>query len=153
VHTEITGKSNEKPTFIFSTFACRPTCDRSPIKRTKIFSISQRTFAIFAPMKILCFILSLYVLLLGTVPCCSDNNCNDQIKTENADNHSQDHKDSDRNTCSPFFTCGTCSGFVFIRTRVDFKKASFIQDKLITVYKSQFTDGYIAKIWQPPKIS
>ena len=92
-------------------------------------------------------------MLLGTVPCCSDNNCNDQIKTENADNHSQDHKDSDRNTCSPFFTCGTCSGFVFIRTRVDFKKASFIQDKLITVYKSQFTDGYIAKIWQPPKIS
>ena len=104
-------------------------------------------------MKILSFILSLYVLFLAAVPCCTDDNCNDEIKTVNVDNHSQDHKDSDGNTCSPFFTCGTCSGLVFIRTEVEFKKVPFIKGKLIAVYKSQFADDFFAKIWQPPKIS
>lgn len=104
-------------------------------------------------MKILCFILSLYILFLATVPCCSDDNCNDEIKTEQTSNHSQDHKDSDCNTCSPFFTCGTCSGFVFTRSGVDFKEVPFIKGKFIAVYKSQFADDFFAKIWQPPKIS
>jgi len=147
------SKSNDKPTLIFSTFPAQPIGDWFAIKRLIFFPITQETFTIFAPMKTLCFILSLYVLLLGTVPCCSEDNCDDEKKTENPDNHSQDHKDSDRNTCSPFFTCGTCSGFIFIRTGLDFKKVPFIKNQLITVYKSQFTDGYFAKIWQPPKIS
>ena len=92
-------------------------------------------------------------MFLATVPCCSDDNCNDEIKTEYADNHSQDHKDSDCNTCSPFYSCGTCSGFVFSKSGVDFVKVYFIKDKLIPIYKSQFSDYFFAKIWHPPKIS
>lgn len=104
-------------------------------------------------MKILCFILSLYVLFLVTAPCCSDDNCNDEIKTKYTENHSQEHKDSDCNACSPFFTCGTCSGFVFTWVGVDFKEVPFIKDKSVAVYKSQFANDFFAKIWQPPKIS
>lgn len=106
-------------------------------------------------MKIFCFILSLFVLSLSTVPCCSVDNCNDEIKTAYAYNHSQDHKDSDCNTCSPFFTCGTCAGSVITGTRlgVDINKVPFIKEKFIIVYKSQIVNNFIAKIWQPPKIS
>ncbi len=104
-------------------------------------------------MKILCFILSLYVLLLSAELCCSDDICNDEIKTEHADNHSQHHKDSDCNTCSPFFSCGTCTGFVFTWSWVDFQGVAFVEDKLVPVYKSQFATDFFAKIWQPPKIS
>ncbi|OGS69151.1 MAG: hypothetical protein A3F91_05305 [Flavobacteria bacterium RIFCSPLOWO2_12_FULL_35_11] len=81
------------------------------------------------------------------------DNCNDEIKTAQSDNHSQDHKDSDCNACSPFFTCGTCSGFVFTRVVVDFKEIPFIKAKFLAFYKSQFANNFFAKIWQPPKIS
>jgi len=104
-------------------------------------------------MKILCFILSLYVLLLVTSPCCSDENCDDDMKKEYVDNHSQDHEDNDNDTCSPFFTCGTCSGFVFTRMEVDFKEVAFVKHIIACVYKSQFVSDFFSKIWQPPKIS
>ncbi|MEM1136074.1 MAG: hypothetical protein AAGI07_09555 [Bacteroidota bacterium] len=97
--------------------------------------------------------LSLYVFSLSTLPCCSDDDCNDEIKTEHADNHSQDNKDNDYNTCSPFFTCGTCSGFVCARAEFDFKEVAFVKDKLVTVYKPHFLSDFFAKIWQPPRIS
>ncbi|MBA4410873.1 MAG: hypothetical protein C0397_15795 [Odoribacter sp.] len=105
-------------------------------------------------MKIICFILSLYVLSLSLAPCCSDDdNCCDEIKTEHTDNHSQDHNDSDCNTCSPFFTCGTCSGFVFTRSGFNFREVPFSKSKFVAVYKSQFANDFFVKIWQPPKIS
>lgn len=104
-------------------------------------------------MRILCFILSLYVLFLVSAPCCSEDNCDDEMKTEYVGNHSQDHEDNDSDTCSPFFTCGTCSGFVSTRTGVDFKEVTFVKDKIVYVYKSQFVSDFFAKIWQPPKIS
>lgn len=117
------------------------------------FFIPATIFTIFASMKILCFILSLYVFFLSTVPCCSDDNCNDDIITENSDNHSQDHKEGDCNACSPFLTCGTCIGFVFTILEIDIYEISFIEDKFVTIYKSQFSNDFFNKIWQPPKIS
>ena len=104
-------------------------------------------------MKIFCFILSLYVFSLSTVPCCSDDNCNDKIKTAYTNNHSQDHQDNDCKNCSPFFTCGTCSGFVFTELEIYFKENLPLKDNFVIVYKSQIIDDFFAKIWQPPKIS
>lgn len=104
-------------------------------------------------MKILCFILSLYVFFLSTVPCCWDDNCNDEIKTEQTENHSKDHQEDNCNACSPFLTCGTCSGFVFSKLEFYFKKIHFTKSKLIAVYDLLFEDDFIAKFWQPPKIS
>ncbi|WP_036151149.1 DUF6660 family protein [Maribacter forsetii] len=103
-------------------------------------------------MKILCSILSLYVFLLSTVPCCWDDNCNDEEKTELTENHSKDQQDDGCNTCSPFFSCGTCSGFVFINYSINFKKVHITKTKLVSVYKSKFASNFFAKIWQPPKL-
>lgn len=107
-------------------------------------------------MKILCLIVSFYVFCLSTVPCCWDDNCNDEIKTEHTDNHSEkedDHPDSDCSVCSPFLDCGTCSGFVFSKLQFYFKKVHLTKSKFIAVYEPQFADNFFAKIWQPPKIS
>jgi hypothetical protein len=103
-------------------------------------------------MKTLCLILSLIVLSLSTVPCCSDDNCNDDIKTEQTSNQSQDHNEGNCNTCSPFLNCGTCAGFVFGKSSYEFKEVSFVSATFIACYKSQLADDYFAKIWQPPKI-
>ncbi len=110
-------------------------------------------FAIFAGMKILCLLSSIYVFCLSTVPCCSGDDCDDEIKTEHTEDHSHDHTDNDFDTCSPFLTCGACSGFVFSKSGFAFTEVYFHVDKLITVYTPQFTDDFYANIWQPPKIS
>ena len=104
-------------------------------------------------MKILCFILSFYVLFLASAPCCLEEKCSDEIKTAQSDNHSQDYNDNDCNACSPFFTCGTCSGFVFTKIEVNFKEVDFIKTNFVEFYKSPFANNFFAKIWQPPKIS
>jgi len=104
-------------------------------------------------MKILCFILSLQVFYLSIAPCCWDDNCNDEIKTEQTENHSNDQQEDGCNACSPFLTCGTCSGFIFSNLGVDLKEIFIYNDKFVTFYKFQFADDFFANIWQPPKIS
>lgn len=104
-------------------------------------------------MKTLCLILSLYVFFLSTAPGCCEDSCNDEIKTEQAENHSKDHQDDGFNECSPFLTCGSCSGFVFSKLAFNLKKVHFTKSKFIAAYESQFADDFFAKIWQPPKIS
>lgn len=104
-------------------------------------------------MKTLCFVLALYVFSLSVVPCCSDDNCNDEIITENADNHSQGPKEEgDCNACSPFLNCGTCIGFVFTNLQIEIYKIPSVDDQFVPIYKSQFSDDFFYKIWQPPKI-
>ena len=104
-------------------------------------------------MKTLCFILSIYVIFLSTVNCCLDDNCTDEIEIEQTDNHSQDHKEGDCKTCSPFLNCGTCSGFIFTSLQIDIIEILFQKDKSVAVYKSHFSNKFFNKFWQPPKIS
>ena len=104
-------------------------------------------------MKILCFILSFYVLVLSTFPCCAEDYCNDEIKTEHSNNHSQDHKDTDCNGCSPFITCGTCFGFTLSNTAYNFQLLTTFVEKQINLCQQNYVENYFAEIWNPPKIS
>jgi hypothetical protein len=89
-------------------------------------------------MKIVCFILSIYVLVLSTVPCCSDDNCIDETKTEQADKHPQKEHQGCEGSCSPFLTCGTCVGFTFSNFTISFEpsKVSVQNVSLKPSYKS-----------------
>lgn len=106
-------------------------------------------------MKIFCFIMSLYVISLSVVPCCSDDNCNDESISENINNYSQDPKEEegDCNACSPFLNCGTCIGFVFTNLQIDIDEIPSDEEQFVAIYKSRFFDDFFDKIWQPPKIS
>lgn len=104
-------------------------------------------------MKTLCFILSLYVFSLSVAPCCSDDNCDDEIISEYADSHSQDSEEEGScNACSPFLNCGTCIGFVFVNLQIDIDEIPAVENQFVPIYKSQFSDDFFDKIWQPPKI-
>ncbi len=102
-------------------------------------------------VKLICTILSVYILLLSTIPCCFDVNCIDEVEAENLDEHGQDHDEDECNSCSRFMTCGSCSGFVFLN--LDFLKYYLAIETLIPVHKSLSPNGFIAKIWQPPNLS
>lgn len=108
-------------------------------------------------VKYLSLILSIYILVLTVRPCCDDNKCaDDPHQTERlVNNHNPDdhHQDEDhRNACSPFYTCGSCTGFTF--TSLNFSlspETVLVQNNVSTYHHTFFSEFYIA-IWQPPKI-
>lgn len=52
--------------------------------------------------------LSLLVMAGSLIPCCPADNCQDESSyTTNCD----PEEEQESGTCSPFFTCGTCTGF------------------------------------------
>lgn len=105
-------------------------------------------------MKVLCFILATFVFALSTVPCCWEEECNNEVKSEQSSNHSTDHQDNDCTNCSPFLTCGSCAGFTFKSIQFNFPKPSFLSKITIpSIYKNQILLDFVVKIWQPPKIS
>ena len=114
------------------------------------FLITKQSFTIFATVKLICFILSLSVLVLSAVPCCADDYCNNELKTEHSCTEHQDRNDC--NNCSPFITCGTCIGFTFSKTDYNFHPITRVQSKFIP-YQQVFDENYFIEIWQPPKIS
>lgn len=64
-------------------------------------------------MKVFCFVLSIYILFLTAVPCCADEDCSEDITTEQSDHHNEKHKEHKCSNCSPFMNCGSCVGFTF----------------------------------------
>ncbi len=127
--------------------------------RTSIFTNSlqraetshyKTVFYYICTVKMICFILSLFVFVLSAVPCCADDYCNDESKMEQSCTEHQDRNDC--NGCSPFITCGTCIGFIFSKTDYNFQPITRLQSKFIPC-QQVFEENYFIEIWQPPKIS
>jgi hypothetical protein len=104
-------------------------------------------------MRICCFILSIYVLVLSAIPCCSEDNCVDETKTAQSNEHAQEEDRGCDGSCSPFLTCGNCVGFTVSNVTLTFKAyKGFIQPiRLLPFYKNKLENTFISKIWQPPK--
>ncbi|WP_295717773.1 hypothetical protein [Mucilaginibacter sp.] len=105
-------------------------------------------------MKFLCYISALVVLLLTAKPCCADNDCG--IKntiTQNAPAKSSP-KGKDCQGCSPFFACGSCTGFTVTKA-VDHTLFLLpqIPVKHVIAYNQPYTEDVAQAIWQPPQIS
>ncbi len=104
-------------------------------------------------------VLIVLVVSLSLVPCCvptlksvastvlspSETCC---------DSHSDEHDDDKQSceSCSPFFTCGTCGGFISHYTSVNFKSPITWVQKTYSPFKIQFYSDFFIKKWQPPKI-
>jgi hypothetical protein len=105
---------------------------------------------IFTVLKFIAFILALFVLSCSSIPCCAMDTYNSGIAKEK---HPQE-KDNDCNgNCSPFFACGTCSGF-----SADVQE--FRIKPVLAMERASYSDFYICShseyfpyYWQPPKIS
>ena len=103
-------------------------------------------------MKLAVTILALFVLALSVVPCCAQDSCNDSPEgTEQTDCSNQGAKDHNC-PCSPFFSCGSCTGFVFVSNpKISESIVTAITSK-VPGYCQNFTTDFFGKIWQPPKI-
>jgi len=101
-------------------------------------------------VKILSFILIFYILLISSHPCCDEG---DRVYTNLTEQGVGDSNDDCPDLCSPFFTCGSCSGFSNPDhlSLIDPKLVLLDEEKLL--FSSPFDFDYINNIWRPPKIN
>jgi hypothetical protein len=98
-------------------------------------------------VKIYCILLSLWIVLLSTAACYVDDNCRGDVKTEQSG-----HPEDSCANCSPFLTCGSCTGFIFNATQFSFQLPVETKNKAIIPFKVSLLQKGFIKIWQPPKL-
>jgi hypothetical protein len=105
-------------------------------------------------VKYLCLLLSLFVLLISAAPCCSDDCGQTEGKVAQADQPGDSQPESDDcKPCSPFLTCGSCTGFIKpIPTPTFQVEAIGYQTELVDAYHFSFYPLVPSFFWQPPKI-
>ncbi|WP_317172583.1 DUF6660 family protein [Flavobacterium muglaense] len=107
-------------------------------------------------MKIWVTILSFIVLSLSTVPCLAFAKRSNCAIEKNCDKDPHECGNDCNGKCSPFYSCGTCIGFIVSTTYSSFSnKTCFITNEITQpfTYDSFVGSTYISKIWQPPKNS
>lgn len=101
-------------------------------------------------MRIVTYVLSFYLLLLTAVPCCVQDDCSaDTAISQNTD---QQQPEEERSNCSPFFVCGSCTGFTL--NEISFHVTVYAQpdDQKFPGWINLYYPSYISAFWQPPRI-
>ena len=101
-------------------------------------------------MKVLAFILSVYLLFLFAIPCCTFDNCSKE-KTSQETKH-ESNKD-DCGNCSPFFTCTGCSGFTVSIENNNLEIAPAFSPHQYAGYILAGISDVHYDFWQPPKLA
>lgn len=107
-------------------------------------------------MKVLTFILSLYITALSIVPC-SDGieQCRDNGETEiSVLQHEHNHSDHENDLCTPFCTCACCGSLITLPTpQLISDSKVIISTTYLFAYKFDYSFEYKEGIWHPPAIS
>jgi len=94
------------------------------------------------------------VLLLSLTPCCSDDTCLKPTAANETEQSKSPAKEKECRGCSPFFTCGSCSGFVIAKPfMLSAAMPEAITNRSYPPYKSPAVQKIPLSIWLPPKLS
>ena len=100
-------------------------------------------------MKVIAFILSVYIIFLVAVPCCSFDKCPEDKIEQTADHETGD---GDCGTCSPFFACSGCIGTTLSFNNSDFEITSPIPPHQYTGFILSIIPDAHYDFWQPPRL-
>lgn len=100
-------------------------------------------------MKFVGYILALYLILLAAIPCCSFDDCPDDITEQTA---SHENGDEDCGSCSPFFSCEGCATATDNTSIAYFTLAPLSTLKSYTEFNHPFVADVHYDFWQPPKL-
>jgi len=92
--------------------------------------------------------------MLSLKPCCADNDCQgDKFATKELSGKSP-IKEKECHGCSPFFTCGTCIGFIIAkRFTLNLKPTGENRVTIYADYQQPYVQKVSLSIWQPPQLS
>lgn len=103
-------------------------------------------------MKTLAFLLAVFVFFLSAAPCCLFEGCEGEEEQGNVAAEKQAPVECD-DTCSPFLTCGSCTGFVVNSENFAFTSEYISSHPVPTSYDDGISGEIIQAIWQPPRMS
>jgi hypothetical protein len=94
------------------------------------------------------------VLLLSARPCCGVKDCQQRISAEKTKGEKSTPPEKECPCCSPFFTCGSCVGFI-VSKPVTLALPVTIENNTAypVVYQQPDIEKVTLAIWLPPKIS
>jgi hypothetical protein len=77
----------------------------------------------------------------------------DDCDDEHVESTSHSEKDDCSGGCSPFFTCGTCTGFTYETPVLTFDAVITHEDKSFLDLSILLYSEYTSSFFQPPKMS
>ncbi|MBE9584280.1 hypothetical protein IM792_07465 [Mucilaginibacter sp. JRF] len=105
-------------------------------------------------MKLFCLIISFFVLMLSVRPCCAEDACKDEIGNKHEQSSGKQSHDEDCRGCSPFFSCGSCMGFIMRKSVIQTVTLFPLHQKQsVTPYHQPEIKEVDIDIWQPPQLS
>lgn len=108
------------------------------------FSVITEFTVYLCIMKLLQFLLAIYVVLLSVLPC-------EAFCSEEQDAHGQ----SKTECCSPFSLCSTCFGFTIPQAQTFVTSplsVAFYSVSTPTLYEFFYSLDVLGGIWQPPRL-
>jgi hypothetical protein len=107
---------------------------------------------IFATMKFLAFILSIYIFALNLAPCEDNATHDNEVQTEISQGMDNDHQHQDSDLCSPFCICQCCHVSAVHFDIPDLKlDISFISTKDV-LYLNGSEKDFTNSVLQPPQV-
>lgn len=99
--------------------------------------------------KWLLLFLSVLVMAASLIPCCSADNCGEDASISTS---THPEEDTDSGNCSPFFTCGSCVGFVHQIRPLSIQplpQTTPIHQSFLTAFSAA---EYVHGFFQPPRL-
>jgi hypothetical protein len=92
-------------------------------------------------------------MMLSTKPCCTDD-CQSGVVSKKELSGKSPVKENECPGCSPFFTCGSCVGFIVCKPlTIVFPVVAEKPTTYHTSYQQPYIEKITLSIWLPPKIS
>ena len=106
-------------------------------------------------MRILAFILSIFVLAMAIMPCDDefDNAMSPDVSKTQVENHSDNHSHQNEDGCTPFCICQCCGTPIILPALFNFNEKNEVALSSISFhYSSLYFYDYSNGVWHPPTI-
>ncbi len=103
------------------------------------------------PVRIIAFILSIYILALNFTPCEDSVTVENEFKVELSQNGDIDESHTDIDLCSPFCQCNCCQIHTTTANSLDFVVASNLISTHLILHFDSLGKDITFSIFQPPK--
>jgi hypothetical protein len=104
-------------------------------------------------MKLLCLLFALFVLVFSARPCCADRDCDGSSDQQQQHAH-HPVREKECPGCSPFFSCGSCVGFIASKpTFLSIERTFETPERTYVSYVYPGLKEVTIAVWQPPQIS
>ena len=107
---------------------------------------------IFASVKIIAAILSIYIFALNLVPCQDSNSSNEEVKVEISQATDDNHQHQDGDFCSPFCSCQCCQISFTNYNVLDYAVFSPVTTTEEIHFSYRLEKDYHPTILQPPQV-